>query len=61
MAGAGTYATTNTTVFVTADGTYSWLVVYSGDSNNNTAFSLCDAEQMKIDFTPLMSLQGLFR
>ena len=51
--GAGTYATSNISVFITTDGTYSWLVSYSGDSNNKAAFSLCDTEQQVVDFTPL--------
>ena len=51
--GAGTYETDNTTVFITADGTYSWLLTYSGDGNNDNATSSCDAEQMVMDFTPL--------
>ena len=51
--GIGMYSTSNTSVFITADGTYSWLVTYTGDGNNNGATSTCDAEQMVIDFTPL--------
>jgi hypothetical protein len=51
--GAGTYATSNDSVEITADGVYSWEVSYSGDSSNNGAFSTCTAEQMSIDFTPL--------
>ncbi|MDH5505028.1 MAG: hypothetical protein OEY98_13515, partial [Acidimicrobiia bacterium] len=50
--GAGDYATSNTSVFITADGTYSWLVTYTGDDNNAGAISTCDEEQMTIDFTP---------
>jgi hypothetical protein len=53
VTGADTYNTTNTTVFITADGTYSWLVTYSGDPNNNQATSSCTAEQAVIDLTPL--------
>jgi hypothetical protein len=53
-AGAGDYATDNTSVFIDADGTYSWKVTYtSGDDSNNGALSACDAEQLVIDFTPL--------
>ena len=51
--GFGPYATNNTDMFITADGTYSWEVSYSGDGNNNGAFSACNAEQQAIDFTPL--------
>ncbi len=54
--GNGTYSTTNTTVFITEDGTYSWLVTYSGDANNTSALSACDAEQQVIDFTPLFEI-----
>ncbi len=52
VAGAGTYATSNTDVFITADGTYSWKVSYSGDSNNNGAFSTCTQERYVVDVTP---------
>ncbi|MDH3307744.1 MAG: hypothetical protein OEO77_09540, partial [Acidimicrobiia bacterium] len=52
--GAGDYATSNTSVFITADGTYSWLVTYTGDANNAGAISTCDQEQMTIDFTPFV-------
>jgi hypothetical protein len=51
--GAGTYRTTNTDVFITADGTYSWKVDYDGDGNNKAAFSSCTAERQVIDFAPL--------
>ena len=52
--GAGTYNTTNTTVFITADGLYSWEVTYtSDDANNNGATSTCSQEQYVIDITPL--------
>ena len=52
--GAGTYETSNTTVFITADGTYSWKVTYDpeGDANNNGATSACGVEQYVIDITP---------
>ncbi len=51
--GFGPHDTSNDSVYVTADGTYSWLVTYSGDGNNNPAFSNCNEEQQVIDFTPL--------
>ena len=51
--GFGPYVTTNDSVFITADGTYSWEVAYSGDGNNNGAFSSCTLEQQVVDFTPL--------
>ena len=50
--GAGTYSTSNTDVFITADGTYSWEVTYSGDGNNEGAFSTCTDERYVIDVTP---------
>ena len=52
--GNGPYDTTNSTVFVTADGTYSWLVTFTSTSaSNNGAVSSCTAEQQRVDFTPL--------
>ncbi|MEO7421574.1 MAG: prealbumin-like fold domain-containing protein, partial [Ornithinibacter sp.] len=52
--GNGPYTTTNTSTFITADGTYSWLVTYTSTSgSNNGAVSSCTAEQQKVDFTPL--------
>ena len=53
VAGSGTYVTTNTSVLIDADGTYSWKVSYTGDGNNKPAFSTCEAEQVRVDFTPL--------
>lgn len=53
VSGTGTYGTSNTTVSVTTDGTYSWEVSYDGDGNNGGAFSACDQEQTTIDITPL--------
>ena len=50
--GGGTYETNNTTVFITADGTYSWEVTYSGDANNNLAESACALERYVVDITP---------
>ncbi len=49
----GTYSTDNATVFVTADGTYSWLVSYTGDSFNDAYSPICTTEQFAVDFTPL--------
>jgi hypothetical protein len=49
----GPYPTTNTGTFVTADGTYSWLVSYSGDSYNSAYSPVCTTEQFAVDFTPL--------
>ncbi len=42
------YSTTNTTA-VSAEGTYRWLVVYSGDANNSGATSACGVEIYTID------------
>ncbi|WP_392544779.1 SpaA isopeptide-forming pilin-related protein [Oryzobacter telluris] len=52
--GNGPYDTTNQSTFVTADGTYSWLVTFASTSaSNNGVVSSCTAEQQRIDFTPL--------
>ena len=53
MTANGTYSTDNATVFVTADGTYSWLVSYTGDSFNDAYSPICTTEQFAVDFTPL--------
>ncbi len=47
----GAAATTNTTVSVDANGTYSWLVEYSGDSSHTAATSSCSTEHFAITFT----------
>ena len=60
VSGYGPYTTTNTSVFITADGTYSWEVTYSGDGNNNGAFSSCEAEQQVVNFTPLITRRSRF-
>ncbi len=52
VSGAGDYGTSNTDVFITADGTYSWLVSYTGDGDNEPATSACDAERYVVDITP---------
>jgi hypothetical protein len=49
VSGAGTYSTTNTTFHATADGTWRWLVTYSGDANNIGSTSACGVEQFSID------------
>ena len=49
----GTFSTDNTTHFVTADGTWSWLVSYTGDTRNDPFNPVCTTEQFKVDFTPL--------
>ncbi len=47
----GTAATTNTTVSVSADGTYSWLVEYGGDATHTSVTSTCHTEHFAVDFT----------
>jgi hypothetical protein len=49
---SGAAATTNTTVAVSANGTYSWLVEYSGDATHTGATSTCSTEHFAITFTP---------
>jgi hypothetical protein len=49
--GNGTYSTTNTGVsafHATAEGTWRWKSVYSGDSNNLTVTSACGTERFTI-------------
>jgi hypothetical protein len=48
---SGAASTNNTTVSVDADGTYSWLVEYSGDDTHTGATSTCSTEHFAIDFT----------
>jgi hypothetical protein len=48
----GTFDTANTQ-YVSADGTYSWLVSYTGDSNNDPYSPVCATEQFALDFSPL--------
>jgi hypothetical protein len=48
---SGAAATTNTTVAVDANGTYSWLVEYSGDATHSGATSSCSTEHFVITFT----------
>jgi hypothetical protein len=48
----GTFDTANTH-YVSADGTYSWLVSYTGDSNNDAYSPVCTTEQFTLDFSPL--------
>ncbi|WP_157367740.1 hypothetical protein [Alloactinosynnema sp. L-07] len=49
VSGNGTYATTNTTFFASAEGTWRWLVTYTGDANNEAATSACGVEHFTID------------
>jgi hypothetical protein len=46
--GNGTYSTTNSTFVATSQGTWRWLVSYSGDSNNNGFTISCGAERFTI-------------
>jgi hypothetical protein len=46
--GSGTYSTTNTTFIASAEGTWRWLVSYSGDVNNAGATSACGVENFTI-------------
>ncbi|WP_436495285.1 prealbumin-like fold domain-containing protein [Actinokineospora sp. HUAS TT18] len=49
VSGNGTYSTTNTTVFASTEGTWRWLVTYSGDANNEPTTSACGVENFTID------------
>ena len=49
VSGGGTYSTTNSTFHATAEGTWRWLVTYSGDANNIGSTSACGVEQFSID------------
>ncbi len=48
VSGNGTYKTTNTTFVASADGTWRWLVTYSGDSDNVGTTSNCGVENFTI-------------
>jgi hypothetical protein len=48
VSGNGTYETTNTTFHALAEGTWRWLVVYSGDANNESTTSACGVENFTI-------------
>ncbi len=48
VVGNGTYITTNTSFLATGNGTWRWMVVYSGDSNNTGSTSACGSEQFTI-------------
>ncbi len=48
VSGNGTYKTTNTTFLASAEGTWRWLVVYSGDNNNVGSTSACGVESFTI-------------
>lgn len=48
VSGNGTYETTNTTFHALAEGTWRWLVVYSGDANNDGETEACGVENFTI-------------
>jgi hypothetical protein len=48
VSGDGTYSTTNTSFLASAEGTWRWLVVYSGDDDNVGTQSNCGTERFTI-------------
>jgi hypothetical protein len=48
VSGASTYITDNSTVYAETVGTWRWLVVYSGDTNNTGSTSACGVENFVI-------------
>jgi hypothetical protein len=48
VSGNGTYNTTNTTFRAASEGTWRWMVVYSGDANNSGSTSACGVERFTI-------------
>ena len=46
---SGLASTSNTSTTVTAEGTYKWVVVYSGDANHNGSTSPCGEEFFTLD------------
>jgi hypothetical protein len=48
VSGNGNYNTTNTTFLATTEGTWRWLVTYSGDSNNDGFTVACGTERFTI-------------
>ncbi len=44
VSGSGTYSTTNTAFVASAQGTWRWQVIYSGDANNIGTASACGVE-----------------
>jgi hypothetical protein len=48
VSGNGTYNTTNTSFLASAEGTWRWLVTYSGDANNNGFTIACGVERFTI-------------
>lgn len=48
LAANGTAATSNSTFIASTEGTWRWLVTYSGDANNNPVTKACGVEQFTI-------------
>jgi hypothetical protein len=48
VSGSDTYNTTNTTFLASTEGTWRWMVGYSGDGNNVGSTSACGVEQFTI-------------
>jgi hypothetical protein len=48
VSGNGTYSTTNATFVASGDGTWRWLVSYTGDANNSATTSACGVENFTI-------------
>ena len=48
VSGNSTYNTTNTSFLASTEGTWRWLVTYSGDANNEGTTSACGVEQFSI-------------
>ena len=48
VSGNGTYVTTNTSFIASTDGTWRWLVTYTGDANNQPTTSACGVENFTI-------------
>jgi hypothetical protein len=48
LAANGTAATSNSTFIASTEGTWRWLVTYSGDTNNNPVTKACGVEQFTI-------------
>ena len=48
VSGNATYSTTNTTFVASAEGTWRWLVTYSGDGNNEGFTIACGIERFTI-------------
>lgn len=49
VSGSGTYSTTNTTFTASTQGTWRWMVAYTGDGDNTPSTSGCGVETFTID------------